>query len=55
MITLCILIILLLTVVFIAIGIVGGVLALFIDPIICILIIYLIIKLVNYFRDIFKR
>lgn len=51
MISLCILVIFILAIVFIALAIIGGALALFIDPIICILIIVGVVKLINYFRD----
>jgi len=55
MISLCILMILLLAIIFIAVGIIGGTLVLFIDPIICILVIYTVIKLIKYFKDNSKR
>lgn len=55
MISLCILIILLLAIIFIVIGIIGGTLVLFIDPIICILVIYTVCKLISYFKDNSKR
>jgi hypothetical protein len=51
MISLCILIILILAIIFVALAIVGGLFALFIDPIICILIIIGVVKLINYFKD----
>ena len=51
MISLCILVIFILAIIVIAFGILGGALALFIDPIICILIIVGVVKLINYFRN----
>ena len=51
MISLCILIIFILAIVCIILAIIGGAIALFIDPIVCVLIIIGVIKLIKHFKD----